>query len=284
MNTIKMITLSKLLIATTSLIAMEQAPQVSPRHSIAHLSGGSASPALLERLEYVKRLMVERNLLDKNSHVWLGYLNEQALGNLEKDGCSIRYNALTNGIDSILVEKHLEDLPKEQQDAALAHELAHIALRQKRAAHLNPHNLLNDGTIAVAEISGIALSACGVLSIISSAINKPVWDARALKLAIKCIPIGITSLVLNHGLESHETGVNACPRVYASMEKPEEIMCDLIAATTIPNGGEKGVALYRTKLETNGNRNGHKGDHPYTKTRIWYHDKVAQLQKLTQKI
>lgn len=284
MNTIKILTISILIPIITALTAMEQTPASNKRHSIMHLSSGQASSGLLERLTYAKDLMIKRGLLDKKKQIHLGYLNEDALNDLANDGCSTLYNALTNGIDSILVEKHLEDLPKEQQDAALAHELAHIALRQKRAAHLNPHNLLNDGTIAVAEISGIALSACGVLSIISSAINKPVWDARALKLAIKCIPIGITSLVLNHGLESHETGVNACPRVYASMEKPEEIMCDLIAATTIPNGGKKGVALYRTKLETNGNRNGNNGDHPYTKTRIWYHDKVAQLQKLTQKI
>lgn len=284
MNTIKIISISILLIASTSLIAMEQIPLINQRHSIAHLSSGSASCLLIERFTYVKDLMIERNLLDKNRPVSLGYLNEQALNDMEKDGCPTLYNALTNGIDSILVEKHLEDLPKEQQDAALAHELAHIALRQKKAAHLNPHNWLNDGTIAVAETSGIALTACGVLSMISSAINKPVWDARALKLAIKCIPIGITSLLLNHGLESHETGVNACPRVYSIMEKPEEIICDLIAAGTIPDGGQKGVALYRTKLQANGNRNGHNGDHPYTRTRVWYHEKLAQLQKLTQKM
>lgn len=284
MNTIKIITLSILLIASTPLIAMEQAHSVSQRHSIAHLSRGPASCILIERLTYVKDLMVERDLLDKDRPLNLGYLSEQTLNDIEKDGCSTLYNALTNGLDSILVEKHLEELPQDQQDAALAHELAHIALRQKRAAHLNPHNWLNDGTIAVAGISGIALSACGVLSMISTAINKPVWDARALKLAIKCIPIGITSLVLNHGLESHETGVNACPRVYSIMEKPEEIICDLIAAGTIPEGGQKGAALYRTKLQANGNRNGHNGDHPYTRTRVWYHDKLAQLQKLTQKM
>src|SRR5437868_12754015 len=101
MNTIKIISISILLIASTSLIAMEQGHSVSQRHSIAHLSSGSASCLLIERLTYVKDLMVERNLLDKDIPVSLGYLSEQALNDMEKDGCSTLYNALTNGIDSI---------------------------------------------------------------------------------------------------------------------------------------------------------------------------------------
>lgn len=284
MKTIKKLTISTLLIAVPSLVSMEDTSSNINRHSIAHLSNGAGSPALIERLTYVKDLMIERNLIDKDKQINLGYLSEQALSNLEKNGCSIRYNALTNGIDTILVEKHLEELPQEQQDAALAHELAHIAIKQQHAAHLNPHNWINEGTIRLSEASGIGLAACGVLSMISGALNKPKWDTLALRVVKRCIPVGITSLLLNHSLESHETHINACPREYTLMEKPEEIMCDLIAATTIPQGGHKGALLYRTKLETNGNRNGHNGDHPYTKTRIWYHDKVAQLQKLTQKV
>ncbi len=73
---------------------------------------------------------------------------------------------------------------------------------------------------------------------------------------------------------------SACGVHYSFMHKSEEIMCDLVAARVVPHGGQKGAFLYCTKLEKNGNRNGVKGDHPYTKTRIWYHDALSKIEQL----
>ena len=99
--------------------------------------------------------------------------------------------------------------------------------------------------------------------------------------------IGLTAcnaIILPIILNAEDTHINSQPLDYPIMQKPEEVVCDLIAATTLPEGGRKGAQLYRTKLERNGNKNGYQGDHPYTSTRVWYHDQLAKIESVTNKI
>lgn len=281
MNQVKKITLILLMLLTSANRGME--PASLPTHSMAHLCGGPASAHLMERLAHVKKTLSAHNLLDNNKPIYLGYLNQSSLDSLKKEGCSIRYNGLTNGVDAILVEKHLEELPTDQQDAALAHELAHICLRSK-GAYLNPHNWLNESLLNAAELLRVTSLSALVYSLWGKEERNPL-QKQCRKYGLIGLALA-PSLLLAPGLllGAKDAHNNNCPVEYSVMQKPEEIMCDIIAATSLPQGGQKGAQLYRTKLTHNGNRNGHNGDHPYTKTRIWYHDQIANLQKLIDKI
>lgn len=283
MNT-KEIILVACLAIVIPLLSIEQA-HLDKGNSIIHLSSGPAASDLIERLSYVKDLMIQRGLFDKNKQIYLGYLNQDALHNLSAGGCSTKYNGLTNGVDTILVEKHLDDLPQDQKDSALAHELAHIALRDK-GAHLNPHNWLECTRLRSAEMArwiGMPLLA---LSVIGTQEDKPLtaWRKKCAYTGLSCLGLAVcNTLLIPLMVEAHDTYNPNQPLEYRIMQKSEEVMCDIIAATILPQGGKKGVELYGAKMTHNGNRNGHDGDHPYTATRIWYHKKIDFLQQLVQK-
>jgi hypothetical protein len=208
--------------------------------------------------------------------ITLKYMTNEMLDWLKKEGAPTWNNATTDGKKTIYVnEMSINQISKEQQDALLAHELGHIIINEK--PYLNPHALLN--YVQTGSLSGsmISLALMGLAPFIK---NPKLVDKILVRAGLGTVCGIILSVILRENSVMRDSP-NGRTREYPLAQKYQEIVCDVVAGELV--GHDKCASLQREKLKHNGNRNGVDGDHPYTTTRIWYHDKLSEAKKLWEK-
>ncbi len=240
-----------------------------------------AHNALQSKLALVKQCFINKGLLAKDEPIFLKYFSPEAMECLKKNNWASWNNSIIYGRKIIHIDPRIGELSDGEQESLLGHELAHAAIN--RNSLINPHcwmDKLHTGLL-LGGFAGTNMSACAYLlaeKLKSSSMSKRASKAfKVTGLAmISWVPITLLSIRLGWMDDNPQS---SCGVSYSWLNKTEEALCDIIAARVIPNGGEKGALLYRNKLEHNGNRNGTNGDHPYTQTRIGYHDVLAKIEQ-----
>jgi hypothetical protein len=210
-------------------------------------------------------------------HIILDTMPQAMLESLKKEGAPLWNNSTTDGIKTIYINNEtIDQLSMQQREALLAHEVAHIILNKN--PYLNPHAWLYSLEKIAKKVS-VACFLFGLIPVmITDHLNKPKLAKKMLISALAGVVGGqILSIIL-----SDNSTIRLSPRgiykEYPAAQKYQEAMCDLVAGELV--GHEKCASLQREKLKHNGNRNGVENDHPYTTTRIWYHDKMAEAKKI----
>ncbi len=215
--------------------------------------------------------------------IWFKQMSPQAIEGLKAIGGRTP-NMLNNGINMLHTTCDHEDLTKEECKQFIAHEVAHLTLRNHK--WVNPHWYLNWYTAFPAMMTGTVLSPSALLIGICLAKQDPQVAKRFLLSGIIISAYTLSAHNLFHKARDSWRFAKRrenCTSLGIEYDTPwvkkvEETICDLLAASVMPEGGKHGASLWRKQLEHEGDCNGINGDHPWLSHRVAYHEAIQWMQ------
>ncbi len=230
----------------------------------------------------------KKGLLNKDTKVLVKYLSNTMVDYLRKSGTITWNNRLNNGQDLMHISCEHDELTDEEIDSAFGHELAHIVLDQNK--HLNPHYYMKNLHLFLLAYSSAwpVTSLCTIMALTKLGRKKlPISSFKQIKYEIGGTALAIvgaheaTTYLFSQVKEHHDRPVHSASRMtYRFLHTFQEVECDVIAALSIPNGGRAGKSLYEKFLQHCGDQDGALHNYPWLSTRVWYHDKIEQMQNL----
>ena len=215
-------------------------------------------------------------------------MNQKGLELLKNAGVRIP-NMINNGVDHIYTTCDHMDLTDEQRKQYIAHEVAHQVLKNHK--WVNPHWYLSQYTSFPSQVAGIVLPmycipiglvaiksdirlarghlGVGILMLMHAILVKSLWKSAKDSWRFK-------ERYTKDNIEYVSLGIEfTSPWV----KKVEEVVCDVIAASVMPDGGKHGASLWQKRLEDSGDSNGIDGDHPWLSNRVKYHKLIQWFQE-----
>lgn len=239
-----------------------------------HFEVPSAQCLIQAEADKVKKAYQEYGFINFNYPIKIEYCDEQTADVFAKEHGKQNLFAFNDGSKTIYLSQSFKDIPNEQRQQAIAHEMGHIVVNHQ--IWLNPHWWFKE-----IHHSGMTIaSLCACICSFSHHFYNNQKGKKWMPVAIASV-FGIGSMPFFTEIQKDTRSV--AQMRFESMEKIEEIICDVLGAHVMPNGGAAGAALFETLIKVDGNRNGVKGDHPWTDTRIKYHKWIDTYQKLFQK-